>query len=752
VNPVTNKIYFSCGYFATVAVIDGATNAVRNVSVPNAGAIALNTITNKIYVIAGSGVTVIDGNTNATTSVTVPGTDMMSIAVNSVTNNIYVTDWTGKVWVIDGATNAITTVPAGYGAYIVEVNPVTNRIYVGNYCGTDNGSCGPGSVTVIDSATGATTTVASGSAPSSIAVNSVTNKTYVANGGVTVIDGATNATAVVAAGSGANGVAVNPVTNMVYVANSGNNNVTVISEQPVEPSPLTTTIAPLPEDTTFSSTPTFYFTTSSLFSPFAPPVQNVYYQVDSVQGVWLPASGLAPSFSGQLPTITPGLHVLYAWASDGTDATDLALGETLIGAVSAYSFTAAAQLTPTLTCPYAATPPLPDVAYSAGDVQVCVSDAQITYSNVTGAATASSDGYAVVLSPKLGVVTLVATVGGPGTDYTELTVKAAFKTTKGTPGITCSTMPDVQYSTTPIPLNICNGGDSKPLSYKVVSGPGKTSGVAGSQSLTTTGAGLITLKVTEGGDPDFLGAAAVQVTQNVTPAPLTITADSKTWIFGTEEPKFTATASGLVGTDKLKPAYVTYAAVLASDGTTPLAVTAPLGSYTVTPALSATVPVTFTTNYSPITYATGSTLTYQSNEAAGKIKSSPATGATIAFGKLSIACPCLEPMQSQPTGAAIALKTVLRGAANVTRTAAVKITNLSGAPVTFTPSITGDSSFTVNQLAGCVADRLTTTTLCTFAVTYAPVAVGPAQATTLTIQSSDAHFGPFVFHLTGAGK
>ena len=35
----------------------------------------------------------------------------------------------------------------------------------------------------------------------------------------------------------------------------------------------------------------------------------------------------------------PGNHVLYAWASDDTDATDIAMGESAIGAIAAYPFT-----------------------------------------------------------------------------------------------------------------------------------------------------------------------------------------------------------------------------------------------------------------------------------------------------------------------------------------------------------------------------------------------------------------------------
>ena len=58
-------------------------------------------------------VTVIDGATNSTTTVTV-GTEPVSVAVNPVTNKIYVANGnSANVTVIDGATNSTTTCEHG---------------------------------------------------------------------------------------------------------------------------------------------------------------------------------------------------------------------------------------------------------------------------------------------------------------------------------------------------------------------------------------------------------------------------------------------------------------------------------------------------------------------------------------------------------------------------------------------------------------------------------------------------------------
>ena len=81
----------------------------------------------------------------------------MAVAVNPVTNKIYVANSSGTVTVIDGATNTTTTVAAGTAPIAVAVNPVTNKIYVANQ--------GSNNVTVIDGATNTTTTVAAGTTP-----------------------------------------------------------------------------------------------------------------------------------------------------------------------------------------------------------------------------------------------------------------------------------------------------------------------------------------------------------------------------------------------------------------------------------------------------------------------------------------------------------------------------------------------------------------------------------------------------------
>ena len=203
VNTVTNKIYVANILSNNVTVIDGATNSTTTVPAgPKPEAVAVNETTNKIYVanegcgisdkcvgaIKGN-VTVIDGATNSTTTVTDPNaTGPGAIAVDPVADKVYVANFfSSNVTVIDGATDSTTTITdpnaAGFQAVAVAVNAMTNKIYVvnNNLDGLSNTTAG--NVTVIDGATNAITTVTDPNAisPVSIAVNSVTNKIYVAN-------------------------------------------------------------------------------------------------------------------------------------------------------------------------------------------------------------------------------------------------------------------------------------------------------------------------------------------------------------------------------------------------------------------------------------------------------------------------------------------------------------------------------------------------------------------------------------------
>ena len=115
------------------------------------------------------------------------------------------------------------------------------------------------------------------------------------------------------------------MTNKVFVANQTTNNVTVITPAPTNPIPLNTAVAPLVGNTTTFSNPTFTMTATSTYSPNAPPPQDIYFQMDTANGTWTPATVTGGTLTTITATATPtglqnGVHIIYFFASDGSDA------------------------------------------------------------------------------------------------------------------------------------------------------------------------------------------------------------------------------------------------------------------------------------------------------------------------------------------------------------------------------------------------------------------------------------------------
>ena len=152
----------------------------------------------------------------------------VAAAVNTVTNKIYVLNdnANGQVTVIDGGTNSPTAIPVGSYPFAIDLNMVTNKVYVANSASN--------TVTVIDGATNATTTIPVGQNPNAIAVNPTTNKIYVVNssidGTISVIDGATSTvTGNIFAGFSPTRVTVDPATNTIFAVAGSNNLYTNVS-------------------------------------------------------------------------------------------------------------------------------------------------------------------------------------------------------------------------------------------------------------------------------------------------------------------------------------------------------------------------------------------------------------------------------------------------------------------------------------------------------------------------------------------
>ena len=246
INPVTNKIYIA-DLSGTLTVVDGLTNA--STTATGTGVeywqVAVNPVTNLVYV-ADRGANNIDVFAGATATNTAQRVasiptglsgNLFAIAVNPVTNLIYACDdGTANVLVIDGTSNHIVaTIPTGFPTTAVAVNPATGIAYALSNIGTGN----PGTVYVING-TSLVTSITVGNNPAALAINTALNRVYVANTdahNVSVID-STNAVVLTMsdnAASSPSGIAVNSITNQVYVANSGSSDTSVFTDDGVHP-------------------------------------------------------------------------------------------------------------------------------------------------------------------------------------------------------------------------------------------------------------------------------------------------------------------------------------------------------------------------------------------------------------------------------------------------------------------------------------------------------------------------------------
>jgi hypothetical protein len=125
--------------------------------------------------------------------------------------------------------------------------------------------------------------------------------------------------------------------------------VTAIAEQPTPSIPEFVSIAPLSGNQSTTTTPTFTFTPNSFYSPIQPIVRSIYYQVDTWQNAWSIANSTdGATWTGTTSVLQPGVHIIYAWAGDGAEATSInrpvrapapkSPSSPIIGQIAAYVF------------------------------------------------------------------------------------------------------------------------------------------------------------------------------------------------------------------------------------------------------------------------------------------------------------------------------------------------------------------------------------------------------------------------------
>ena len=177
-------------------------------------------------------------------------------------------------------------------------------------------------------------------------LNPAANKIYLANGpdSVAVIDGAGNSAITLdLKAEGYAFVGMNPVTGKVYAASYGSNDVVVLTEQQVQKVPIRVTINPLIDNRTQNPKPTFTFSAKDTFKPHATKIDQLMFQIDTWQGSWAVAKNEGSGrFQGKVKhPLQKGMHILYAYATDGQDATSTNTGvqsSPLVGNIAAYAF------------------------------------------------------------------------------------------------------------------------------------------------------------------------------------------------------------------------------------------------------------------------------------------------------------------------------------------------------------------------------------------------------------------------------
>lgn len=198
--------------------------------IPNHG-IAVNQITNRIYVAHGVYVSVIDGSNNGIVAIVQINGTTQDIAVNSNINRVYVANTQAvnnrnvyNMSVIDGSTNKVeTNINLVNGTGPIAVNLSTNRIY----------ACTGESVSIIDCSTNKIIdNINMGFCPWDIGVNPETNRIYVDSSPdniVVVVDGNSNKVmSKITVGKKPTGIAMDPPNKRLYVANSQDNSISVI--------------------------------------------------------------------------------------------------------------------------------------------------------------------------------------------------------------------------------------------------------------------------------------------------------------------------------------------------------------------------------------------------------------------------------------------------------------------------------------------------------------------------------------------
>ena len=252
-------------------------------------------------------------------------------------------------------------------------------------------------------------------------------------------------------------------------------------------------------------------------------------------------------------------------------------------------------------------------------------------STTLGTGTLNGSGVATLTTTTLPVGTdsLTAAYAATGNFGASTSAASSITISTATQTITFAPITSHTYGSAPFAVTATSSlGSSYPVTITVQSGPAVING----GTVTVTGAGTVVLLATQAGNTDYNSATATQSFQ-VTPAPLTVSANNVTRAFGAANPALSGTIAGAVGSDSFSESFTTTATATSNVGSYPIvpAVTgAQLANYTVTlvnGSLTVTGAATTTTLTAPgsSNYGASVTLTATVTSAAGM------PGGTVTF-------------------------------------------------------------------------------------------------------------------------
>jgi hypothetical protein len=185
-----------------------------------------------------------------------------------------------------------------------------------------------------------------------------------------------------------------------------------------------------------------------------------------------------------------------------------------------------------------------------------------------GTGTLSSSGVAILSTTTLPVGTdsLTATYAATGNFGPSTSAASSITVSVASQTITFSPVASRPYGSAPFTVTASSSlGSSYPVTITVQSGPAVISGGV----VSITGAGAVVLQATQAGNTDYGTATATQSFQ-VTPAQLTVVANSATRVFGAANPAFSGTVTGAVGNDSFSESFTTTATSSSNAGSYPI--------------------------------------------------------------------------------------------------------------------------------------------------------------------------------------